>query len=259
MQRGWCSRRLADAISRATVAGGAVLIGLGGLMVIGSPQNARATQHSTPPEAQRLSNELAAFLRKNHYPVGVPTVRPLRLTAAERRAYREAGTAGSIGGLSLKNGDIEFSPRVLQAAARVQRDHRRTRTSFQLVKLLMHEQLHQATWRGRQNWFPLKSGERARDEGVTEALAWDLARIWCAHPTQTCTGNRGVVPDYASYVRGVRRLAMDAAGSTRFTARPVKVWLRAYLTANDQQRFALRVEALRQRNLRRQAALRSSS
>ena len=240
------SHTLTPTLSRALIACGAVLVAIVVLIAVGSPQNARAN-HDAPVAAQAFSDGIAEFLRDNGYPVGRPRVRALRLSARERDAYRAAGTAGSIGGVSLRGGEIEFSDQILAAAASAQTAER-PQPSFQLVKLVIHEQLHQVTWSGRSKWFPLESSERERDEGATEALAWDLARIWCARESRTCTGTRIVVPDYAPFVRRIRRLGMDATGSRTATERPVRVWLRTFLAGDDARRSQMRLDALRQRD-----------
>jgi hypothetical protein len=239
----------APRIRAAHLLAAGLLVGAAGLFGLARAQSATAPV-AAPVGAQLLSNQLAGFARAGGFPVGTPRVGRLSLSRDEEEAFASAGIVGGIGGLSLKGGEIQLSPATLRAARRVARRGGVTVAPFQLVKLLLHEQLHQVSWRKRDSWYPLGSPERVRDEGATEAAAWILARVWCARPATHCTGNRSVTPAYRSRVSRMRRMAIDGSGARRHTDRAARVWLRAYLRGDDARREALRREALRRREAR---------
>ena len=222
---------------------GLALLAIG---LIGIPASSAAGSSPGTLAAQRLSNELATFARSNGYPVGRPRVRRLDPSSAGRLDLGR-GASTAIGGLSLKDRTILLSPDALRAARNAASENGVRIASFQLVKLIIHEQLHQVTWRHRSEWYPVGSPERNRDEGLTEALAWDLARVWCSRSGNTCTGNRRVVQAYTSFVARMRRLALGATGARAFTARPAKIWMRDYLRGGDMRRALLRERARQRR------------
>lgn len=221
---------------------GLALIGVG---LIGFPASPAVGSSSGTLPAQRLSNDLAAFAQGNGYPVGRPRIRRLDPDSAGRLDLGN-GASTAIGGLSLKDRTILLSPDALRAARKARVGNGVRIASFQLVKLIIHEQLHQVTWSRRSEWYAVGSAERNRDEGLTEALAWDLARVWCSRGATICTGKRQVVPAYISFVARMRRLALRATGARTFTDRRAKVWMRAYLRGGDRRRALLR-ERARQR------------
>ncbi len=225
---------------------GLALLGVG---LVGFPASSATGSASSPLAAQRLSKDLASFARRSGYPVGRPRVRRLDPSSAGRLDLGN-GASTAIGGLSLKDNTILLAPDALRAARAARTGNGSRTASFQLVKLMLHEQLHQVTWRKRSEWYAVGSAERNRDEGLTEAIAWDLARIWCSRKGTTCTGTRRVVPAYASFVANMRRLAVDATSARTFTDRPAKIWMRAYLKGGEKRRTLLRDRARQRRALR---------
>jgi hypothetical protein len=220
----------------------ALTAGLLGSTLVNAPATSAP---AAEPRMQRVSDTLAASAEAGGYPVGRPRIRSLALDEEERTAFARAGYTNGVRGVSLKGGVIEFSPDALREARSAWQGGGIRSPSFQLVKLVLHEQLHQVTWSGRERWFDLESPERVLDEGVTEALAWDLARVWCHRAGTECVGERGVVDAYRQPVARIRWLAMRAGGTRRFTARPAKAWMRSYLRADESHRVAMRVAAAR--------------